>query len=137
MDKPVLQVPVVAGVVIRKDDKYLLVQEKSLKAYGLWNFPAGRVEIGDSIEQTAIKEAREESGYEVTLIKKLGIFQHEATEPPKHAFTAKIIGGDLKYPEDEILDARWFSFEEIKAMESSLRGEWITGAITLAEKEDK
>lgn len=130
MEKEVIKVPIVAGVVIKKDDKYLLVQEKQPKAYGLWNLPAGRVDVGDTIEQTAVKEAKEESGYDVELIRKIDIYQESASEPPKHAFEAKIVGGELKIPEDELLDARWFTFDEIKSMKEKLRGEWIINAIT-------
>jgi len=124
---------IVAGVVIKRDGKYLLVQEKQPKAYGLWNWPAGRVEIGDSIEETAIKEAKEETGFDVELIRKLSIFQNDINTPPKHSFEAKIIGGELKYPEDEILDAKWFTLDEIKNMQDKLRGDWIMGAIGVLE----
>lgn len=130
MEKEIVKVAIVAGVVIKKDGKYLLVQEKQTKAYGLWNFPAGRVDLGDTIELTAVKEAREESGYEVELIRKIDIYQESASEPPKHAFEAKIISGELKFTEDELLDARWFTLDEIKSMKDRLRGEWILQAIS-------
>jgi 8-oxo-dGTP diphosphatase len=133
MEKEVVKVPVIAGVVIKKDGKFLLVQEKQPKAYGLWNFPAGRVDVGDTIEQTAIKEAKEESGYDVELISKIDIFQDSADQPPKHAFKANIIGGDLNYPKEEMLDAQWFTFDEIKKMKDKLRGNWIINAIALLE----
>ena len=38
----------VAGAVLEKDNKYLLVQEKKPEAYKLWNLPAGRVEVGST-----------------------------------------------------------------------------------------
>jgi len=129
MERPVVMVPVVAGVVLEKNGKYLLVQEKQPRAYGLWNLPAGRVDVGDSIEQTAVKEAKEEVGFDVKLIRKIGIYQNKADEPPKHAFEAEIIGGELKFPEDELLDAKWFTLEEIKEMKEKLRGNWILEAI--------
>ncbi len=125
--------PIVAGVVIKQGGKYLLVQEKQPKAYGLWNFPAGKVDLGDTIEHTAIKEAKEEAGFDVELVRKIDIFQDNADTPPKHAFEAKIIGGELKFPEDEILDAKWFTFEEIKAMQDKMRGPWIIAAINMVE----
>ena len=78
-----VSVNVVAGVVLVKDGKYLLVQEKQPACYGKWNLPAGKVEAGDSIEETAIKKAREESGFEVELLRKVGIYQEAATRPPK------------------------------------------------------
>lgn len=133
MEKEVIKVNVVAGVVIKKDGKYLLVQEKQLKAYGLWNFPAGKVDVGESIEQAAVREAKEESGYDVELIKKIDIFQSKSTDAVKHAFETKIIGGDLSFPEDEILDIKWFTFDEIKEIKEKLRDDWILGAITILE----
>jgi ADP-ribose pyrophosphatase YjhB (NUDIX family) len=39
-----VKIYVVAGVVVKQDGKYLLVQEKKPEAHGLWNLPAGRVE---------------------------------------------------------------------------------------------
>lgn len=133
MEKEIVKTSVVAGVVIKKDGKYLLVQEKQPKAYGLWNFPAGRVDVGDTIEETAVKEAKEETGYDVELVKEIDIFQESAIESSKHAFEAKIMGGELKFPEDEILDAGWFTFEEIRGMKDKLRGGWIIGAISILE----
>lgn len=101
--------------------------------YGLWNLPSGRVDVGDTIEQTAIKEAREESGFNVELVRKLGIFQNEATDAVKHAFEAKIVGGQLTYPEDEILNAEWFTFDEIENMKEKLRNTWVFEAINIIE----
>lgn len=107
---------VVAGVVLERDKKFLLVQEKQSRAYGLWNLPAGRVDVGDTIEETAVKEAKEESGFDVTLTRKLGIFHESATDAVKHAFLGEITDGELRWPKDEILDAQWFSLEEIEAL---------------------
>lgn len=133
MEKEIIKVAVVAGAVIKKDGKYLLVQEKKPKVYGLWNFPAGRVDVGDTIEHTAIREAKEETGYDVELIKKLNIFQESADKEVRHAFEARIIGGELKYPENEIIDVQWFTFQEIQEMKDRLRSGWIIDAISILE----
>lgn len=133
MEQENIKVVVVAGVVIKKDSKYLLLQEKQQKAYMLWNFPAGHVDEGETFEQAAIREAKEESGYDVELIKKIGIFPFNPPDAIRHIFEAKIIGGELKFLEDEILDAKWFTFEEIKQMKEKLRGEWIIDVINTLE----
>lgn len=136
MEKQVIKTDVVAGVVIKQDGKYLLVQEnrpETKEVHETWNLPAGRVDVGDTIELTAVKEAKEESGFDVELIRKLDIFQNTATEAVKHVFEAKIIGGELKYPEDEILDAQWHTFDEIKNMKDKLRNIWVFDAISMVE----
>lgn len=128
---------VVAGVVIEQDGKYLLVQEKQPKAYGLWNLPAGHVEPGETIEQAAVKEAKEETGFDVELIKKVGVFQSQASPIPKHAFSARITGGQLNYPADEILDAKWFAYDEIINMKDKLRNSWVLDSITILKESNK
>ncbi len=124
---------IVAGVVIFKDGKYLLVQEKKPQCYGKWNLPAGKVDEGYSIEETAIKEAKEETGYEVELIRKIGVYQDKVDEPVKHAFEAKIIGGELSVPENEILDAKWFTFQEILDKKEEMRVDYVWKAIKESE----
>ncbi|MDO4712686.1 MAG: NUDIX domain-containing protein [Candidatus Saccharibacteria bacterium] len=57
------------STVVAKDDKLLVVQEGK-NNYGqldTWNFPAGRVEPGESLVDAAVREAKEESGYTVAI----------------------------------------------------------------------
>ena len=88
-------VGIVAGCVIERDGKYLLVQEKQPKAYGLWNLPAGYVDKGEDIESAAIREAKEETGLEVKLAGEIGVWHEDVKRPVKHAFRAIVVGGDL------------------------------------------
>jgi ADP-ribose pyrophosphatase YjhB (NUDIX family) len=121
-EENVVLVPVVAGVVLRKGEAFLLVEEIDPPHRGLWSLPGGRVETGESIEQAALRETREETGLEVRLGRKLPIHQNTATEPPKHLFEAEIVGGDW---EEGALRVRWFSLEEVRAMRHLLRGETV------------
>lgn len=127
---------VVSGVLVKKDNKYLLVQEAKEVAKGLWNLPAGRVEKGTSIEENAIKEAKEETGFDVKLIKEIGIFHNDGDNAVKHVFEAKIIAGELKFSKDEIMDARWFTLDEIVKMKKILRSGWVLGSIELLESKN-
>ncbi len=127
---------IASGVVIKKDDKYLLVQENKGKIRGLWNLPAGKVEEGLTIVENAIKEAKEETGYDVKIIKKIGIFQRDG-ESVRHAFEAEIIGGELDFPKEEIRDVKWFTIEEIIKMKDKLRSYWVLGAIELMNEQHK
>jgi phosphatase NudJ len=54
-----------ALVVVRLDDRFLVVQER--KHGQLWYLPAGRMEFAETIEEGAIREVYEESGVQVTL----------------------------------------------------------------------
>lgn len=130
------KIGIVAGCIICRDGKYLMVQEKQKKVYGLWNVPAGYVDQNEEVELAAVREAREESGYEVELEGLIGLYHDTTKEPLKHAYRAKIIGGDLKVQEDEILDVKWLTFAEIKDLndDGKLRARWIFDAISRVEK---
>lgn len=104
-------------VIIERGGKYLLVQEAKPKAYGLWNFPGGHVEPGETLEAAAAREALEETGYMVTILKPILVTETHQGRILAHAYAAEITGGELHVPNDEILDAQWFSYEEIMAME--------------------
>ncbi len=128
---------VVVGCVIQNDNgEYLLVQEMQEKCYGLWNLPAGYVDKGETIEAAAVREVKEETGYDAELLDKINIYHEAIDTPVRHAFRAKVIGGDAKPQPDEILDVKWFSYDQIVQMhnEGKLRVEWIFDAITTVEK---
>ncbi len=137
MEKEYLQVFVAAAVILEKDYKYLMVQEAKEEAYGLWNLPAGRVEVGETIEDAAVREVKEETGYSVNLLGKVAIFHESHEHGIKHVYAGEITDGDLDIPEGEILDAQWFSFEEIEAMRDQVRKPWVIDSIRIFEESFK
>ncbi len=126
-----------AFVLLEKDNKILMLQEGGRLAYGLWCFPGGHVDEGETFEEGAIREAREESGYEIR-IKKI-IFnslipdtEYKGTEGDTNEveltiFRADIIGGDLR-KDDQALDILWLSKEELFAL--ALRWDFLKDLIT-------
>ncbi|MFH1207538.1 MAG: NUDIX hydrolase [Patescibacteria group bacterium] len=125
-----LRVGVAAGVLIEKDGKYLLIQEKKKVAYGLWNLPAGKVEGNDTFADTAVREAKEETGLDVEIIRKIGVFHNDGEGAVKHAFSAKVIGDTLHVKKDEVLDVKWFTYDEIMKMKDKLRDPWVLDSIS-------
>ena len=128
--------PVIVGEVIEKDGKYLLVQE-ARKCRGKWNLPAGHLDIGETILDAARREAKEESGLETELT---GICQIGNRKMADQVFvtvifTAKQIGGEITVDEDEIMDVRWFSYDEIlelKRKDKIRNPDLLVGAINNA-----
>src|SRR3989344_7702588 len=103
-----------AGCVVMNDNKeVLLVTDKARK---IWSFPKGHAESGETLEQVALREVREETGYEVEIVERLAdiVYTHgETGEPIRGAmFLAKpikITGSSEKETYSE-----WFSIEEAK-----------------------
>ena len=124
--------PKFAGTCIIQDGKILLVQESHIEARGLWSLPLGHVEDNENETEGAIRETREETGYNVFLgkSKKLEItgkdfksihkFNHDFVDLT--IFEGKIIGGILKKG-DDMLGAKWFNLDEIEKL--PLRGNWL------------
>ena len=114
---------VIVGTVIEKDGKYLLVQEAQASCRGKWNLPAGHLDPRESIFDGAKREAKEECGLDVELRQICHIVDKERDDDNLVGivFSSFPISSEISFSEDEILDARWFSYEEIVAMKD--RGE--------------
>lgn len=65
IDRPVVDVAV--GVLISQDGSFLLTTRPPGKVYaGYWEFPGGKLEAGETVEQALQRELREELGIEIT-----------------------------------------------------------------------
>ena len=82
----------IAGVLVKQDGKYLLVQEKLEHVYGLWNIPAGHVDAGETKEDAAKREGEEETGYMVTLTDTPKLFTFPLRDVEIYVYPAMIIG---------------------------------------------
>lgn len=127
---------IIVGGVIKNDNKYLLVQEAKEKCRGKWNLPAGRLEPNETIVDGAKREISEECGLIVNLTGVATIEDRVINDKEVTAivFSTEIIDGSISYNKDEILDVRWFSYEEILNMHDKLRSyDWITRAVISVE----
>lgn len=131
---------VVAGCLIVKDNKVLMVKEAKKGCYGQWNFPAGYVDENELITDAAVREAYEETGCKVKLTGVLPIstvILKDGVTAKMVKFTADIIEENIKFDTNEILDVKWIDIEEVKNMtEQELRG-YDTSIQLLKEFEDK
>lgn len=116
---------IIAGCVIKRDNKILMVKEAKKKCYGKWNFPAGHVDEFETIPEAAIREVFEETGCKVKLTGVLPIAtDYKETETFFHIrFTAETVEENIKFDTEEILDVKWIDIEELKNMtDAELRG---------------
>jgi 8-oxo-dGTP diphosphatase len=104
---------IAVGTVIRmRDGRIVLVRRAIEPGYGKWVFPGGYVDRGEEVTLAAIREAREESGLEVTLDRLINIYSYAGRTPIIIVYAATYVGGDLAV-DDEGLEARAFEPAEI------------------------
>lgn len=65
---------IVAGSVVTKDDKVLLCKRAIEPRKGFWTLPAGYMELGETVEEAAMREAREEACAEIRLQHMLAVY---------------------------------------------------------------
>ncbi len=111
------KVDVRAAVV--KDGKILLVQESTDKC---WAMPGGWADVGDIPSEVAIRETKEETGYDVKPIKVIGVYDAnriggrlELFHAFKIIFLCELIGGKAA-ASDETIDVQFFDFKNLPAL---------------------
>ena len=103
----------VGTLVENKRGQFLLVKTE-LRG---WEMPGGQVEEGEGVISALKREVMEESGIDIE-IKRLAAVYSSASEPSKVIldFLSEYNGGDIQKATSEILDAKWFSKEEIRSV---------------------
>ena len=128
---------VIVGGIIEKDGKYLLVQEAQEKCYKKWNFPAGHLDFSESLEQGAVREIKEETGCDVEL-DGVCYIANKVLENDLFVmvvFNAKLVKEIIDFDKDEILDVKWFDYDEIvNKMNNQLRGDYVRTAVINQKK---
>ncbi len=108
---------IAADPVILNGEKVLLMKRFKQPFGGKYVFPGGHMEEGETIEETCIREAKEETGLEVELLDILGVYSAPDRDPRGQilavAFICKPKNYDVKLS-DEASEAKWFDLYEIK-----------------------
>jgi 8-oxo-dGTP diphosphatase len=109
----------VAAIIEFPDNKILLVKRATVPFIGYWALVGGRVEIGESVEQAAIREVKEETGLVVEIVEKIGEYHEKGVKDGikydyyPACFLAKPIEGKIKRQETEIERIKLFSLREL------------------------
>jgi ADP-ribose pyrophosphatase len=118
--KPPQHPQVAVGAVVFRDGKVLLVKRLKDPQKKTWAIPGGSVNLGETLQEAAEREIKEETGLTIKAKKPVHTFDHiERDEKGAIRFhyviidlKADYICGRLK-PADDALDAGWFTPDEL------------------------
>jgi NAD+ diphosphatase len=99
-------------VLVEHNGRALLGRSGRFKE-GLYSTLAGFVEPGETLEDAVRREVKEEVGIDVKNIRYFGSQPWPFPDSLMIGFTAEYAGGEIKIDDNEILDARWFSAEDM------------------------
>jgi ADP-ribose pyrophosphatase YjhB (NUDIX family) len=107
--------------VVRRDDRVLLVQRANPPNQGLWGFPGGLQDVGETLAEAALRELREETGVAARIVgplTALDALQHDTSQRVEYHFTLVAILLDWLSGEgaaaDDAADTRWVTLTALE-----------------------
>ena len=100
-------------------NRILLVKRDTVPFKGYWALPGGRMEPGETVEQTIVREVKEETGLDVVIVRAIGEYVEKGVKDDVEyeyyptCFLVKAVGGEIKRQENEIKEIQLFSLKEL------------------------
>jgi 8-oxo-dGTP diphosphatase len=107
------------AIIPYPDDKILLIKRDTVPFKGYWALPGGRMDPGENIEQTIVREVKEETGLKVTIASKVGEYIEKGVKDDVEyeyyptCFVVKPVDGNIKKQDSEIQEIRLFSLNAL------------------------
>jgi 8-oxo-dGTP pyrophosphatase MutT (NUDIX family) len=108
------------GVAYRRDGEEIevvLASRRTRRGELAWGLAKGGIEEGESHEQAAVREVKEETGYDAEIEASLGdtryfyVWEDTRIRKTVHFFLMRCTGGDPDDRDDEMEDVRWFPLD--------------------------
>jgi len=127
------QIHLTVATVIHRDGKFLMVRERD-QGREVINQPAGHVEPGETLQQAALRETLEETGWHVSLTAFLGISTYHS---PPHDLTyyRMSFAADPLQPapgavlDSDVIAAEWLTPEDLAAEAERLRSPLVMSTL--------
>lgn len=112
------------GVIIRDDDRIVLIRRDKEPSRGRWTFPGGAVELGESLHDAARREAWEETGLHVAVGELATVIDNLVRDEEGRVryhyvivdYMARPLEGILR-PGSDVSDVRWFTLTDLDGLD--------------------
>jgi ADP-ribose pyrophosphatase YjhB (NUDIX family) len=94
------------------EGRLVLIRRGIEPGYGLWGYPGGFLELGETVEEGAVRETLEETGYQIALGAAVGIYSRPQAGVVVLAFEATVTGGAPRLS-PETLEVAAFAPDEL------------------------
>ena len=106
------------AIIITKHDQVLLMKRKGIHGRGTWSTPGGHLDFGETPEQCAAREAKEEVGLHVIDIRFRAVTNDIFDTTGKHYITIWMEGNSISNEpviaaEDEVTEIGWFAWDSL------------------------
>ena len=98
--------------IILVDEKGQVLLAKR-RDYPIWDLPGGRVEENETSIDGAIREVEEETGYQIEISEKIGVYNRPDKQDSQHIFLGRIIGGSPVQQNEERKELRFFAIKKL------------------------
>ena len=82
-------------VLVSTEGKLVLVRRAIQPALGRWAFPSGYVDRGETVENAAIREVKEETGLAIKITRLIGLYSSASNPVVLAVYSSEVIGGIL------------------------------------------
>ena len=118
----------VVAAILRKDNTIFATEKGYGEFKGYWEFPGGKVEPGESLEEALRREIREELQVEINIEEKFTELDYDYPHfhLTMHCYFCSVLSGEITLV--EATDARWLKKEELNTVN------WLPADISLIEE---
>jgi ADP-ribose pyrophosphatase YjhB (NUDIX family) len=107
------------AIILYSEGRVLLIKRDTLPFKGFWALPGGRMDPGEVVEQTCVREVKEETGLDVEIVCKVGDYhEYGSREGVDYdyypaCFVVNVVGGTVVGQESEVQEIGLFSLNEL------------------------
>jgi 8-oxo-dGTP diphosphatase len=106
--------PGISAAIITHEGRVLMVRRRVKEGELSWQFPAGEIEPGESPEEAAVRETREETGLTVVAVEFLGERVHPKTQRSMSYVACSLVAGTAHVADtDELAELAWCGHAEL------------------------